>query len=309
MKTFPTAKRISAPERYLPLSKSRAIRIMFLERVNGRTDTANELFELNKTSQQPDDIIAMINACRVWENSPHISTGESGTAFRFLRFFGWKTDCRKSICRSGTANNRPIHMNREIVDWPIHRLLTLDNGTSQWASAATLCGDPTRIENPPYHLAMTYQVIDEWRDCVAQGRPFVIGPDETIKRQADAFVGLCRQQKVTFQARQPEDFPFAHVVMKNMTVQRASELWPSLAGHESNRLTSVSKAWEKWEARSEIDSGDHRVVQAVAMGALKGSSANIIYGSTDHPEVVNKSWPEFWKFLSWVEEVALWQHD
>lgn len=55
----------------------------------------------------------------------------------------------------------------------------------------------------------------------------------------------------------------------------------------------MEKVMQLVEKEVEIDSKDHRVVQAIAMLAkLKGNSIKF-----KHPEVVSKSWPQFWNLL------------
>jgi len=45
--------------------------------------------------------------------------------------------------------------------------------------------------------------------------------------------------------------------------------------------------------QTEVISKDHRIVQAIAM--LKGDKIKIKF-----PEVVNKNWPQFWRFLEYT---------
>ena len=55
----------------------------------------------------------------------------------------------------------------------------------------------------------------------------------------------------------------------------------------------MEKALDDADNGREISSRDHRVVQAVAMRAkIKGQNIKLKY-----PTVVNKSWPQFWKFF------------
>jgi 5-enolpyruvylshikimate-3-phosphate synthase len=54
---------------------------------------------------------------------------------------------------------------------------------------------------------------------------------------------------------------------------------------------------KKLEDDQEINSRDHRVVQAIAMLSLvKNKEANFSF-----PDCVNKSWPQFWDFLEYTK--------
>ena len=55
----------------------------------------------------------------------------------------------------------------------------------------------------------------------------------------------------------------------------------------------MEKVLEQAKNGMKIYSKDHRVVQAVAMwGKINNKKINFAY-----PEVVNKTWPQFWEFI------------
>ena len=74
-----------------------------------------------------------------------------------------------------------------------------------------------------------------------------------------------------------------------MTAEEGEKRWPSLRGHESDRIAEMEEALQQ----KEITSRDHRVIQAIAM--LKRDKITIKY-----PDSVNKSWPQFWQVLGTV---------
>ena len=116
--------------------------------------------------------------------------------------------------------------------------------------------------------------------------------DENILRQANAFIDLVEGKKINFKAIQAEDYCFARA-FGFISKEEGEEKWPSLRGHESDRIEEMEKEMKYFEDNKEIKSKDHRVVQAMSMLAqIKGKNVKIAYS-----ESVNKSWPQFWRFL------------
>ena len=261
--------------RYIPLDKSWIIRLGVLDLVNGYNDCIKFL-EKNELSE---DLQALYRASIQWNSGGAIDVGESGTLYRFLKFAAWKRGLDKRFIVRGTLKDREICDNPQIVDWPVEKLLTLDNGTSQWASAAVLMGNNEKISDPPYKLQVTYDVVEHWKNARNKGQMWESRFDGTIMAQASAYLQWLKNGKMDFKPRQVEDYCFA----KAFGI--SAEKWPSLRGHESDRIADMELAMEQ----EEVTSKDHRVVQAIAM--LK-KNVKIRY-----PSCVNKSWPQFWKFL------------
>lgn len=89
-----------------------------------------------------------------------------------------------------------------------------------------------------------------------------------------------------------DDYCFARV-FGYITKEEGKKNWPSLEGHETNRIEEMEKAIEETATGNLINSKDHRVIQAMAMwGKINNRKLNFKY-----PEAVNKSWPKFWDFL------------
>ncbi len=239
-----------------------------------------------------DDLAALLAAIRVWHADEPVAVGESGTLYRFLQFASWKLALDKKFLLSGTLRWRPMVDDPSIVQLPQRELLKLDRGTSQWASAAVLLGDEERLPAPPFKLALTYEAIGHWADARARGATWVPRRDETIERQANAFVAKFKGEPESFEPAQAEDFCFAYCCC-GMSAAEGERRWPSLRGHESDRIVEIQEAIMDARAGVRIASKDHRVIQAVAMwGALQGITPVFI-----HPYAVNKSWPQFWQFL------------
>ncbi|MBS3141136.1 hypothetical protein J4405_03255 [Candidatus Woesearchaeota archaeon] len=267
---------------YIPLDKSWMIRIGVLDLINNYSDCIN--FLQQHYEKLSDDLKSLYHASIQWKENTPIDVGESGTLYRFLRFASWKLGLDKRFILQGTLKDRKICNNPEITNWSLEQLLELDNGTSQWASASVLLGNSQRIINPPYKLQTTYEAIEHWTKARKQGKLWEPRYDETILAQALAYLNYIKTGKIEFTPEQAEDYCFARAF--GLINKEAEKRWPSLRGHESDRINEMELALHQ----KEITSRDHRVIQAVAM--LKRNSIKIEY-----PECVNKSWPQFWRFL------------
>lgn len=268
---------------YIPLDKSWMIRMGVLDLVNGYRDGVKYLErhqeELN------EDLKSLYRAALQWDLGDSINVGESGTLYRFLKFASWELGLDKKFVLQGTLKDREICDDPKIVDWPLEQLLTLDNRTSQWASASVLMGNQERVQNPPYKLQVTYDAVEHWKTVRESGEVWKPRFDETIWAQASAYLQWLKDGKMDFVPQQAEDYCFSRA-FDIMTAEKGKARWPSLRGHESNRIMEMEKALQE----REVTSRDHRVVQSIAM--LKKSKEGIV-----NPDCVNKSWPQFWRFL------------
>ena len=119
----------------IPLDKSWIIRMGVLDLLNGYNDTITFLEQQKLIS---DDLNALLKASYDWNSDKEVYVGESGTLYRFLQFASWNYGLQKHFIKNGTLLRRNICDNPEIIGWPLENILALDNGTSQWASAAVL---------------------------------------------------------------------------------------------------------------------------------------------------------------------------
>lgn len=278
-----------AVERYIPWDKSWLLRMGVLDLRHGQTDTVNFLDQQEVLN---DDLRALRSASEAWHDDEPVPVGESGTLYRFLQFMSWEDGLNKEFVKSGTLAERPITQDPSIIGLSQDELLRLDNRTSQWASAAVLCGDPERLEAVPDKLQVTYDAVEAWERQQTQGIPWLPRRDATIARQADAFTKLFRGEPPTFQPQQAEDYCFA-VEFGYLRPAEGERRWPNLRGHESDRITEMAAAMDQAGNGEAVQSRDHRVVQAIAMwGRLMDREVELA-----HPDAVSKSWPEFWDFL------------
>jgi hypothetical protein len=280
--------------KFIPLDKSWIIRMGFLDLINCHTDIIGFL-----DSQQDlgDDLLALKRLANAWHSGTAINIGESGTIFRFLQFYLWKNKLDREIIKQGTLKEREMCNSSEIVEWPLKKLLALDDGTSQWASASVLAGNPERIENPPFKLKLTFDAVEHWNLQRKLGKCWLPQYDKTIEAQAKAFLSFLKTGKMDFQAKQPEDYCFARI-FEIISPQEGECSFPSLKGHESNRIQEVEKSLQQSDNNQMVSSKDHRVVQAIVMRQLAQNKPVKI----ENPDCVSKSWPQFWDFIDYCKK-------
>lgn len=277
---------------YMPLDKSWIIRMGVLDLFSGNKNRTINF--LNNQKDLGGDLLALKSALETWETNDSIDVGESGTLYRILQFASWKFNLNKKFITHGTLTKRVGSMTEgpEIVNMSLSELLNLPEKTSQWATASVLCGNKERISDPPHHLQVSFEAVDYWNNQKQQGKSWEPRPDETIQKQAEAFLEMMRGKKVSFTPVQAEDYCFART-FGYMTQKEGQIKWPNLRGHESDRFIEMEEVLTKAIAGKEIDSEDHRVVQAIVMwGLVNKKDVKILY-----PDVVNKTWPKFWDFI------------
>ncbi|MBI2129468.1 hypothetical protein HYU07_04465 [Candidatus Woesearchaeota archaeon] len=275
---------------YMPLDKSWIIRMGILDLMNGYDSTVRFLEQ--NLSDVGGDLKALHKASINWHSHKTIYVGESATLYRFLKFASWKKGLNKDFILEGTLIGREICNDSEIANYSLEKLLQLDNKTSQWASASALLGNNEKIENPPYKLKVTYEAVLHWKERRSKGKCWEPRYDETILKQATAFLKLLRNGKADFVAEQAEDYCFART-FGFIEKEEGARQWPSLFTHESNRIEMMENVLKNSELGEKVNSKDHRVVQAYAMlQKLNGREIRIA-----HKECVGKSWTQFWKFL------------
>lgn len=274
---------------FLPLDKSWIIRMGILDLINDKSDIRTFL---DKQEDLGEDLLALKRIVYNWENDERLDVGESGTLYRLLRFVLWKKGIDRPIIKRGTLLGRQICNNPEIINWPISKLLTLDNNTSQWASAAVLMGNQDKIEKIPHHLNVTYEAVKHWNQQRQRNQCWFPIFDNTIKKQAEAFTMFLRTGYLEFTPKQPEDYCFARA-FGLITKGEGEKRWPSLRGHESDRIKEMEIALEQAKNKLPIEVNDHRVIQAVVMLQLANSKDFEIVNK----DCVKKSWPKFWEMV------------
>ena len=272
----------------IPLDKSWIIRMGVLDLVNNYTDIDD--FLADHEDELGTDLIALKRSLGDWRAGRPIRVGESGTLYRFLRFSSWALGRDDRFVCEGTLKDRAITNEPSVVTWPLKDLLTLDNGTSQWASAAVLTGNDEEVADPPPKLALTYEAKAHWMQRRTEGRRWEPRYDRTIQRQYETFCGFLRGHTPDFQPGHSEDYCFARA-FNYITPEEGERRWPSLRGHETDRIRETEEQLTRQNEQKAITSRDHRIVQSIVMRAIVNGES---YEVTS-PDAVSKSWPQFWR--------------
>lgn len=282
--------------KYIPLDKSWIIRMGVLDLINDYEDITTFL---EKQEKLCDDLVALKKVATNWNIKEPLEVGESGTLYRFLKFALWKRGEQKEFIITDSLKNRKICDNPDIINWSLEQLLTLDNQTSQWASASVLMGNKEKIEDPPYKLRLTYEAVNHWNKKRNSGLCWSVRYDKTIERQALAYLSLLKTSRIEFIPQHSEDYCFARA-FNLITSKEAEKRWPSLRGHESDRIEEMEKAIKKSENNEIIDSLDHRIIQAIVMRQKSRHGAVYIRNRNS----INKSWPQFWEFIGYCDSIS-----
>ena len=297
-------------EDYIDDSTSWDIRMGILDMQKGRTriiDYLKGLPELN------GDRKALQNLVNGWHSNGPIDVLDSGTVYRQTRWGLWTIGSDREIVISGeTLPTRVPNMtnNPEIIHLNLHDLLQLDGdpnytgdakypGTSQWATASSLFGNPERLDDAPFYLDITFDAKDDYELTDGLWLP---KKDPTQATQVEAFKTLYNGDDWEPSAKQRKDcdlYCFFRT-FDYMTREEGEREWSHIKGHESNRLDEMEKQLENYKEGRIIDTKDHRVVHALALKMI-----------IDNPEITfeevkarftdfdstNKKWTQFGPML------------
>jgi len=274
----------------------------FLDRTKGYSDIGKFL---DGQENLCDDLKALKRVCEKWNTKEPLDVGESGTLYRFLKFYFWKKGEEREFILRGSLKKRKICDNPSIINWPLENLKDkeLDEGTSQWQSASVLSSfvfneDIKIIENPDPKLQLTYDAVRQWKEKRDSGSGWNPRADSTIAKQAKAYVKFLETGEMKFEIQCSEEYPFARA-FNLILPEEGQKRFPSLLGHESNRILEMENMLEEAKEYDSIGSKDHRVIQAVVMKY----AAKRVQLDVKHKNAVNKSWPKFWDFMSYCQSI------
>jgi len=301
---------------YIPWSKSWIIRmgVMDVLSPNMYDDTVRFLEKQQKLIVLSSDLQALYRVLVAWKaGEEEIDTGESATILRYFTFASWKRDLSKRFIKRGTLLKRPICDNPEIINLNLEQLLKLDEigyekyPTSQWASAKLILDyldnkdiRQEKVENPPAKLVLTYEAIKHWDEQRNKNQCWHPRYDEVILRQSIAFLELLTKGTTSFVPQHAEDYCFARAFGLT-TKEEGERRWPTLYGHESNRIKEMEEVLLQADNGYVIDSQDHRVIQAYVMSQKVRKNAVKIKSF----ESVNKSWPQFPIFIHNLPDILI----
>ena len=284
-------------EQFIPLDKSWVIRMGVLDILNGYNDIVPFL---EKQTDLGGDLKALKRVAEKWNTDEPLDVGESGTICRFVSFALWKLRMNRKVIKSGTLEKREICQNPEIVNWPIEKLLTLDGGTSQWATMSVLLGNQEKPAQIPYFMTITYDAIEHWNNARKEGKVWEARKDPTIMGQTLAFLKLLAYGRCTLEERDLSDcdlYCFLRA-FNFMSKEEGEKIWPHIKYHETDRLEGMEIAIALADKDGTIDSNDHRIVQAMVMRQIFLKKPYTV----KDPNAVNKTWPKFWEFIELVKK-------
>jgi hypothetical protein len=280
----------------IPFDKSWMIRLGVLDLLNGYDNMINFL---RNQRELGEDLEALLRASINWKECVPVDVGESATLYRCLWFASKKRGDNREFIKRGTLKYRKMCDNPDIVNWPLEKLLTLDGGTTQWATAALLSGGNDSLTNPEPKLWLTHLAIGHWCERRSQKKCWKEEYDATLLRQAQGYITILKGGFYDFEPRHSEDYCFARA-FGYITKEEGAKRWRQLPYHESNRLIAMEESMKAALSGQTIVSDDHRVVQAMAMWA-KYNNHQVQFSN---PDAVKKSWPQFWRFLEYSSKAA-----
>lgn len=301
-KTFAAAEQDISE--FIPLDKSWIIRMGIQDLFRDYSDIGNFL----KTQKDlGGDLRALERVVRDWKGEGPLNVGESGTIYRFVRFYLWQEESTRELITEGTLTKRAkeeIYGDPDLVNWSPERLGELDHGTTQWQTMAYLLRDRRKINNPKYKLQVTYDAVEHWEKARAAGKAWVARKDPTILNQASAFLRLLNDMPLNWVPEQAEDYCFARafevIDHRAMSDSKYKTMFESVEGHETPRVEEMDKFFEQFKAGDLVSSKDHRVVQAGAM-LFKIAEPTITVDAVRerfvNPSCVEKTMPRFWDFM------------
>lgn len=268
----------------LPLSKSWAIRMIFLDMLYGFKTKYRIIRYFQKANiVLADDIRAALRCAETYLNRTPLkesvyNVGNSATTYRFLTYF---LDGQKyKIHKGKQLAQRKIIVPSNISHLPLSKLLLL--GTSQWASAALLKGMKS-IKNLPLKCKLSIQARKVYFKNKGKWIPKI---DEVITRQITHFL-----KGGKFKPLIAEDYCYARA-FNFITQEEGKHRWPELKNHECNRLKVMEEISKDLNKKIDVF-GDHRVAMAVA---LRQKSLDLAV-RVNNKKCVSKSWPQFWQWL------------
>jgi hypothetical protein len=286
--------------KFIPLDKSWLIRmgILDLTRGFGSRDLLNFL---NSCENLGNDLEALKRIALVWDTNEPFDVGESGTIYRFIKFYLLKNNIDREIKISETLIHRvkKMNINYDMINWPLAKLGTLEGGTTQWQTMAILLGNKEKLSEIPFYLQKTYDAIQHWEEKRKNGQMWIAQKDPTLLVQSTLYLNFLKNGKIDLIPTKLGDCDLYCFLRAFDAVGKkwAEKNWPQLSEHESSRFEEMERTLLELEKGETISTKDHRVVQAEAMLLLSKShsiSVESIKQRFDNPQCVNKTWKSFW---------------
>jgi hypothetical protein len=295
---------------YIPWFKSQIIRMGILDLL-GSYGPGDLIKFLDSQEDLGGDLKALRRIVEVWsDSSKPFDVGESGTIYRFIRTYTWKYGIDRPIFISGNLKKRVEEMGAtpEIIHWPLKKKLTLEGGTTQWATMAILMGNEEVLPEVPFYIQQTYDAKLHHKERRSRGLVWEPQRDPTLTAQVEEYVRFLKTGKISIKPTKLGDCDLACFLMAFgvMTPEEAKELWPMIQFHESNRVKEMREALEQLRLGEVICTDDHRVVQALAMRVQSADlkiPIDAIKQRFHNPSCVNKTWPQFWNLMADIPNI------
>lgn len=301
-------------KQYTPKDKSWLIRMGIMDITSSFAKDVVSYLDSQDQSTLGGDLKTLRNVADRWgwRYSEPVNVGESGTIYRFVKFYSWMNHLPFEPIVSGTLVKRSLEEmtnDQNIINYSPEKLLTLDGKTTQWATMQYLLALPSErrkvtpmfnqgknmSRSADFKLRVTYDAVEHWTKKLSEKKKWESRIDPTFLNQQIAFVNGLLTGRPKFIGEQAEDYCFERA-FDLISEEEGRLVYPSVEKHETNRFTEMERALQKLSRTGIIDSKDHRVVQALVMRQIVlGKPYEIVDKS-----VVNKTWPKFWDFIDFV---------
>lgn len=298
----------AAISEFIPLDKSWIIRMGIQDLTQGYRDIGDFL----KTQKDlGKDLVALSRVVEDWNGEGPLNVGESGTIYRFVRFYLWQEGSNRPLVTEKTLTKRAseeICDDHDLINWSPEKLGELDHGTTQWQTMAYLLRDRRKVSTPKYKLKVTYDAVEHWEKARAAGLVWQPRKDPTINNQALSFLKSLNGYSDGWVPEQAEDYCFARafeVIGPNaLNDPKYKEMFESVEGHETPRVDEMNLFFQQFRAGQLVSSNDHRVVQAAAMmfkNAEPTATFEEVRARFVNPSCVEKTMPRFWDFMQFAD--------
>jgi hypothetical protein len=275
---------------FLPLSKSWAIRMIFLDMLYGKKTGHKVINYFRKQSKNDlsNDINAAMRCAENYLSGKNVyNVGNAGTVCRFIIYvmFGKKRKLRmgEQLRERFKKRKELENLPKDLTGLPLTKLMGLR--TSQYASAAILMGmQPILGLHPKCDLTIEAR------------QAYFANDGKWIPRYDEVIIGQLRHFLYGEKIKDPIAEDYCHLRAFNlMDHAEGKKRWPELAEHESNRLAVMEKICKKGFDGLVNTHNDHGVFMAVVLRQISlGLKVRVT-----HKRCVRKSYPVF---LNWIKQ-------
>lgn len=269
----------------LPLDKSwiKCITVLEMQEGYGSDGAVRNFLNSYPDNEMSDDV----KACRDVLNALHNKSNVFPV--RNFRSLAVALTCLKSIDR-----------NNILLGSQLRRRKLIDENSSQLKSAKMLTGkkeqvlaDYPNIHDMPYHVYMAYEA-----ETFRYDKTTIYREDRTLTKQFAYFINKLQDKDTKLEVNSAEDVPLAYM-FGEIELSEIKSTYPQMVNHESNRIDELNAVTRTPGASQIMYTDDHRIVMACEMfGIVNDSQYKFM-----HPECVNKSFPNFFKYIKEITDI------